>query len=72
MAARANEVRDRWLIRGGRLRRVPASADRRLLGGIRTVVAIVLVVLALAGMAGFGALVGATGMPVDGPAPGFP
>jgi hypothetical protein len=36
------------------------------------VVAIVLVVLALAGMAGFGALVGATGMPVDGPAPGFP
>jgi hypothetical protein len=67
-----SEVRDRWPIRGGRPRRVPASADRRLLDGIRTLVAVVLVVLALSGLAGFGALVGATGMPVDGPAPGLP
>ena len=66
MTARVSEAH-RPAIRGGPPRRRPASADRLLL-----LVTIVLVVLALAALAGLGASVGATGMPVDGPVPGFP
>jgi hypothetical protein len=63
-----SEVRDRWLIRRGPPRRRPASADRLLLDGIRTLVTIV---LALACLAGLGASVGATGMPLAARCPDF-
>jgi hypothetical protein len=58
------EARDRPAVRLGPPRRRPVSADRLLF-----LVTIVLVVLALAGLAGLGAMVGATGIPVDGPMP---
>jgi hypothetical protein len=71
MAARVSEARARLADRGGRPR-VARPADRLLLDGVRTLVTIVLLVLAPGGLAGLGASVGATGLPVGGPVPGLP
>lgn len=72
MASGMMKASGRPAVRGGPPRRGPASADRLLLDAIRGLLAIILMALALAGLGGLGALVGATGMPVDGPVSGFP
>ncbi len=70
MTARTIQVREWPSVRGGAPRRLLAPSDALVLDVARVVVAIVLVVLVLAGMAATATFL-AGPMPVEGPQPGF-
>ena len=71
MTAQVIEVGGRRAIRAGLPARVPAPTSRLLIDAIRRLLAVVLMVLALAGLAGTGILVGAGATHPTVPAPGF-
>lgn len=72
MAARVSDIRGGLVQDGWGVRRRSIPSERLLLDGVRLLVAIVVLTLALVGLAGTGTWVtGAGATPVDGPAAGL-